>query len=165
MQFDHINPNHTLGAYPMNPRKWGGLRKHCGPYRYRRDADSEGFSYYLGSDFEPDLRWQWCDEIISSIRHTGWFIDDYQGETLRGIVLRLPGGRGFLAGWSMGEGMIAEISRDIISDETDAAYQADSMAENAAEREREYQAEQDREREIEERAEIDAWLEADLIAA
>jgi hypothetical protein len=74
------------------------------------------------------------------IDHHGWFTDSiFQEDTIRGVVLRLPHGRGFLAGWSMGKGMASKISRRIYPDEVNAAHAADSMAEAAAEAEREYQ--------------------------
>jgi hypothetical protein len=98
-----------------------------------------GTTFYLESDFMPDLRWKWCDEIVDRINHKGWYSDDYQEGTIRGIVMRLPNNRGFIAGWSYGEGMFSSVDYDVFLDESDAAYCADSMAENAAEREREYQ--------------------------
>ena len=59
--------------------------------------------------------------------------------------MRLPHNRGFLAGWSMGEGMISEIEYTVYDDERDAAWAADSLAENAAEKEREFQESQEEE--------------------
>ena len=106
------------------------------------NSDSMGF--YLDSDGMPDLRWQWCDDVTRSIRHNGWFCyEDGCGETIRGIVFRLPHGRGFLAGWSMGEGMASRLDYNPVFDnEADAAQCADSMAESAAESERQYQADE-----------------------
>lgn len=108
---------------------------------------SSSIGFYLDSDGMPSLRWKWCDKVdYATIRHTGWFTDEFgDSEKIRGIVLRLPNNRGFLAGWSMGEGMASTVDCDIISDEVDAAYQADSMAERDAENERDYQ-ESERER-------------------
>jgi len=57
--------------------------------------------------------------------------------------MRLPHNRGFLAGWSIGEGMISEIEYTIYDDERDAALAADSIAEEVAEREREFQESQE----------------------
>lgn len=121
----------------------------CGDYyhapRPLLNSPNPGTSFYLGSDFMPALRWQWCDEIKGAhIRHTGWYADEFgDGDKIRGIVMRLPHGRGFLAGWSMGESMASAIDGDIYPDEISAACAADSIAEHVAEREREYQAEQD----------------------
>ena len=57
--------------------------------------------------------------------------------------MRLPHNRGFLAGWSMGEGMISEIEYAIYDDEREAAKVADSLAEETAEKEREFQESQE----------------------
>ena len=59
--------------------------------------------------------------------------------------MRLPNNRGFLAGWSMGEGMISEIEYIIYDDEHETAWAADSLAEEAAEKEREFQESQEEE--------------------
>lgn len=80
-----------------------------------------------------------ADEISGAgIRHNGWYSDQYQDQTIRGIVAMLPHGR-FLAGYAMGEHMAAAIDADIYSDIVDAARMADECARIAAEREMEYQ--------------------------
>ena len=118
---------------------------YCAPTPQGRDG-SKGF--YLDSDGMPDLRWQWCDNI-ANIRHTGWFCDNFQDTKIRGIVMQLPRGRGFLAGWSMGESMVSEIEYQIYDDAVDAAWAADSIAECVAEREREYRESEETEEEPE----------------
>lgn len=102
----------------------------------------EGRGFYLTAREACGLRYTYADEVSGSgIRHSGWFTDDTCSDTIRGIVLRLPRGRGFLAGWTMGEGMASSVDYSpIFDDEADAARCADSMAESAAENEREYQA-------------------------
>ena len=89
----------------------------CGPYIHQPaplQAGDKGQSFYLDSDFMPGLRWSWCDEIPGdwdenetppTIPHKGWYMDPDQLETVRGLVFKLPHNRGFLAGYSMGEGM------------------------------------------------------------
>lgn len=106
------------------------------------DGKADSFGFYLDSDFAPGLRWTWCDKVEGvRIDHTGWHTIEGGGtENARGLVLRLPHARGFLAGWSLGEGMCATVSRHMHEDEAGAAHAADSMAERAAEAEREYQA-------------------------
>ena len=120
-----------------------GKNRTCGPYYTTRKliaGPHPGRSFYLDSDFAPGLRWQWCDDVTIRIDHSGWFTDEYgDGYKIRGIVFRLPRSRGFLAGWSMGIGMASEIDCTIYDDEIVAAYAADSMAEDVADREREYQ--------------------------
>lgn len=126
-----------------------------GPYYHAPKPASRGngLAFYLASDFAPGLRWQWADDVCRSISHTGWFTDEFgDSETIRGIVCRLPKSRGFLAGWSMGEGMASELDATVYDDEEDAARAADSMAESAAEHQREYEAEERERLECEEEA-------------
>ena len=105
---------------------------------------SAGIGFYLGSDSPICLRWQWCDTVARSIRHTGWYTDEYgYSEKIRGLVFRLPRSRGFLAGWSMGEGMASSLECYIYDDATSAALASDIMAEQAAEAQRQF-LEQDR---------------------
>lgn len=99
-----------------------------------------GKGFYLSESAGPfQLRWAWADEVLPSIRHTGWFCDEHQCDKIRGLVMRLPRGRGFLAGWSMGEGMASAIDGWVHDDIEDAARAADSMAEEVAEAQREYE--------------------------
>jgi len=114
----------------------------CGPYYTSPKPLTVGahgeHGFYLGEC--KRIRWTWADDISGAgIRHNGWFCDEFGGETIRGIVVRLTHGR-MLAGWSMGEGMCASISCDeIFTDEIEAAQCADELAKSAAETEREYQ--------------------------
>lgn len=130
---------HDLNS-PLLKRK--KMRDVCGPYIFTpcNASDGERF-FYLDSDLMPELRWQWCDDVLSNIRHDGWYCDDTQSQTIRGVVFRLNHNHGFLAGWSMGESMASVLDTYIHNDETSAAYVADSMAENAAEREQQSQLE------------------------
>lgn len=61
----------------------------------------------------------------------------------------------------MGEGMASEIDADLYDDITDAAQAADSLAENAADREREYQEEEQERIEAEEAEEERRQAELD----
>lgn len=58
-------------------------------------------------------------------------------DSFQGIVLRLPHGRGFLAGWTMGEGTASSLDYEIYEDIDDATRAADSLAESAADRQAE----------------------------
>lgn len=116
-----------------------------GPYYHapKPEDAGKGKGFYLDSDGTPGLRWTWADDVQGSrIRHTGWFTDETADSTIRGVVFRLPKGRGFLAGWSMGESMASAVECEIFEDEIDCARAADGLAESLAEREREYQAAQ-----------------------
>jgi len=114
----------------------------CGPYYTSPEpligGMRGGYGFYLGECHQ--MRWKWADDISGAgIRHSGWFCDEFGGETIRGIVVYLNHGR-MLVGWSMGEGMCASIECDeIFTDEIEAAQRADGLAESAAESEREYQ--------------------------
>lgn len=125
-----------------------------GPYYHApkpvtRQHPQDGRVFYLDDHGAPGLRWAWCDDLPSdwicdaepNIGHLGRFADEYGDTIIRGIVLKLPKGRGFLAGWSMGEGMASEIDATVYCVASDAAYAADSIAESAAERQREIEAE------------------------
>lgn len=130
-------------------------RKVCGPYVCTRmTADSNVFlyldSYGDCGDGPIALRVFPCHESEEvRINHTGWYTDDDgMKDTIYGIVARLPHGRGFLAGWSMGAGMATSLEREVYDSESSACHAADSIAERTAEREREYQHGQDIELDI-----------------
>lgn len=153
MEFQHINPEHVIPLFRGSVQKrlkdakyWRArgykLSGPCGPYHGRSDAGTESRSFYLDSDFMPGLRYQWADDIVN-LRHTGWFADQFQDEKIRGMVFTLPHGRGFLAGWSMGEGMISALETYIYADQESAAYAADSTAEHIAELNRESEDQDD----------------------
>jgi len=111
------------------------------PYYHQPVPNQTGAGFYLEDAGMPGLRWSWCDDVADvDIRHSGSYCDEYGDETIRGLVMRLPRERGFLAGWSMGERMSSAIETDYIYDsERDAAYAAESIAARAAERERDWQ--------------------------
>jgi hypothetical protein len=72
---------------------------------------------------------------------TGYATDDEGvGDTLKPIVARLPRGRGFLAGWTMGEGMCATLDGRRFDDASEAAYYAHQLAEQDAQAEAEAEA-------------------------
>jgi hypothetical protein len=82
-----------------------------------------------------------------SPRHTGYYMspDNWTGEIARGVVFQLPGKNrapryisGIADSWS-GAAHAAIISPEIFDDETDAARNADALADRYAEQERDYQ--------------------------
>ena len=140
MHRQHINPGqriiHNLNKPVLERVK---SRKVVGPYIVTPSDSTHDVFFYLDSDFSPLNRWQWADEIVR-LNHNGWYTDEFcDSDVIRGIVFRLPHGRGFLAGWSMGDSMATIAERYIYSEETSAAFTADSIAQYAAEKEREYQ--------------------------
>ena len=131
----------TLPRGTMEKRLEHAKHRCTGPYYHAPKHGDNSTMFYLDSDFMPGLRWQYAD-YVADIGHTGWYTDEHgDGDKIRGIVMRLPHGRGFIAGWTMGQGMISTVDYDIYDDIEDAAHIADSMAEIVAEREREYRHE------------------------
>ncbi len=123
-------------------------RKVCGPYRWRPANPNTGRGFYQSSNglfMDPrgsslDLRLEDANDHLKGLRLgyiDGYYTDDFQCDTLQPIIARLPHGRGFLAGWTMGRGMCASLDNTIYETEQDAAHAAHSMAEHDAEAERE----------------------------
>lgn len=119
------------------PGLWGYRQNSPAPLESQQDR---GRSFYHESDFAPSLRFEYCDQVenVRGIDHKGWYTDpDGFGDTIRGVVFRLPHNRGFLAGWTMGESMISEVEYYIYDDIWACAHAADKMAERVAEKEME----------------------------
>jgi hypothetical protein len=154
---------------------------HAGPY-YWTVGDSreisKGVGFYLasrtmavdahGSSFA--LRLSDANEHLTGrLADTSGYFTDEQGdsETLKPIVARLPRSRGFLAGWTMGNGMASTLDTTTIHETAeDAARAAHYMAESDAEKEREYQARESARLEAEDAAEAlktDAQTLADAL--
>lgn len=104
-----------------------------GPYYHSPKPDSKGRVFYLDSDGMPGLRYDLTGDS---------FTYNEFGDSIEGIVFRLPKGRGFLAGWTMGRQMASEVSGEIYADESDARRAARDEAERQAEYEADWQAEE-----------------------
>jgi hypothetical protein len=102
-------------------------------------GSSQIYGFYLESDGMPGLRWEWADKIeLANVKHAGWYSDpEGIAELIRGVVFRLPKGRGFMPGWSMGEGCASCLERVVYESRIMCAYAADELARIAAEKERE----------------------------
>jgi hypothetical protein len=128
----------TLHNFAIPLRSRLEQRRYTGPYRWTPSTPGKGRGFYdvageagLGLRYEPANNYL---HYFRLSRITGYFCDpSCDGDTLQPIVARLPHGRGFLAGWTMGEGMAAAIAADIWPDITDAAVEAHRMAERDAE--------------------------------
>lgn len=103
-----------------------------GGYIHWQQPAGRGLSFYLHTDNGGcpfALRWTWANRD-----HDGWFIDEEQDETVTGVAFRLPKGRGFLAGYSLGVGMMSFVDTgSVYADLEETEAVADSMAENYAE--------------------------------
>lgn len=140
---------------PLEKRKRGV----CGPY-YRivppiQERGRCGF-YHASKGMKMDragssfrLRFQEASDLLPStayrLRHIeGYYCDDHGDQTMVPIVARLPKRRGFLVGWTMGNGMWASLDDAIhYNGEEDAARAAHEDARIAAEIEQEYQREEE----------------------
>lgn len=122
-------------------------RKYCGPYHHapRDTTKSNGFGFYCASEELAmdkhgsicNLRLKLANDVISYSslsRISGYYIDNHQDETLKPIIAILPHGKGFLAGWTLGQGMCAELGCYIYDNEQGAAMAAHVEAEYTAER-------------------------------
>jgi hypothetical protein len=125
-----------LASY-KNLKSMGYKDGRCtGPYQIDFNASDELRSFYLGSDFQPSNRWWFTDESPESPGHSkniGNVCDAYSTQFLRGIIVKLPKHRGYLAGWSMGEGMISAVQKKVLATVTDAIRVADNLAVREAE--------------------------------
>lgn len=120
-------------------------RKTVGPYRWRPSTPGTGRGFYQSGrslecgDSTFSLRLGWANDHLGGRWPSGYYCDsEGEGDTLQPIIARLPHGRGFLAGWTMGESMAACVAGDIYPDPEDAARAAHDMAEQDAEANREY---------------------------
>lgn len=117
-------------------------RKSCGPYTWTPTAPGQGRGFY-GAGSDSDLR---CDprgstfqlrlEVVNGATRRVWASDT----DFIPVIARLPRGRGFLAGWSMGAGMCGSLEPDVHETERDAQRAARVLACEAADREAEYLA-------------------------
>lgn len=134
---------------PLAKRK----RTFTGPYRWQPTEPGKGRGFYQSSNglyVDPhgstfDLRLECANDHLAHYSRlsqiNGYYIDEFCEDTAKPIIARLPKGRGFLAGYTLGEGMCAALDSVIYSDEESAAFAAHSDAESMAENEREYREE------------------------
>jgi hypothetical protein len=142
----------TLIDYARPLAERAKARKFCGPYQWSPTRPGKGRGFYsstrdaltidrAGSTFS--LRLESANDHLRGTRlarTTGCYCDPHgDSDTLQPIIARLPHGRGFLAGWTMGAGMAGSVSGEIYGDETDAAYAAHALADYDATASREAQ--------------------------
>mgnify|MGYP001585787059 CR=1 FL=1 len=99
---------------------------------------------------EDGLRFAGRADKLARIGHTGWFLDEFQDETVWGVVYMLPHGK-FIPGTedSYGNDGVRLDFGDIRDTAEDAARAADRIAELWAEKDRDYQAEESRKMRLE----------------
>lgn len=149
----------TMIDYSRSLSERKATRKFCGPYMWtpQEATKREGFGFYQSSDKRymrmdssgsiVDMRIEHANKCFDDINNAynrksridGYYCDELGDQTMQPIVCTLPNKRGFLAGWTMGEGMCASLSTHIWKDRNDAALAAHDEAEKCAEQEQEYQ--------------------------
>lgn len=122
----------------------------CGPYTWTpverclpngRNAPFNGRGFYQaskglqmdarGSSF--DLRLDYANTHAPYQRRGAGPFTSENGQDYTAIIARLPHGRGYLAGWTMGNGMCASLDGHVWTDIEDAARAAIDEARQAAE--------------------------------
>ncbi|MBF0250382.1 MAG: hypothetical protein HQL35_07130 [Alphaproteobacteria bacterium] len=143
--------NTMVKRYPHYGGKVGVYRQGFHPLAFRHwpvDANDRARAArrFFGSATDAGLRFEaWVDDVLR-LRHTGWYADEFQDETFRGAVFRLPAGRKgrerFVAGYgeSLSEGFVLDLTEVWDGDFIGAAHEADRLAERSAEDAREWQA-------------------------
>lgn len=139
-------------------------RRFCGPYTWRPSRAGSGRGFYMGRDgVSCDPRGSTfrlrLEEVPANRRGVRAYCAGPDGDPFMPIIARLPHGRGYLAGWTLGGGMCAELEPELHADEQEAHRAAHDAAERAADREAEYLAtidDQDDEDEDEDEGE-DTW--------
>lgn len=141
----------ALHDFNVPLRERAASRKHVGPYHWAPSKPGAGRGFYMESG-PGDLE---CARhgsgfrlrVIEGERSFGFngFGEDYQP-----IVLRLPRGRGFLAGATMGAGMCAHFEPELYADAREAMRAAEDEAERSANRQAEFEAEENARLEAEE---------------
>lgn len=155
-RFQHQPRTAALEAYIA--RKYGayGYKKRKAIYYNREWQPEHSRDYYRWVENVSDgLREVGDSDDIVRLRHTGWFVDNYQDETVHGVVYQLPARNGVAqyvpaVNDPNNDNCAAVDFRSVTEDKEECARWADSMAESWAEREREYQAKEDAKIRIEE---------------
>lgn len=119
-------------------------RKSCGPYHWSPTPAGSGRGFYM----QHGTRALRCADHGAGFRlrviegDNSFGLDQFGG-AYTPIVLRLPRGRGFLIGATMGAGMCAHIEPGIWTDEDDAMRAAEDEARRCADREAEFRVNED----------------------
>ena len=131
-------------------------RDYVGSYK-DRFAPGNARGLYYNSPSDKGERWieniseglrfvGFADKLTHSIRHTGWFINEFHDEAYRGAVYQLPARKGkalYVFGYADPYNEdCAFIEGSITDEEKDAALRADDFAQIKAEAEQRFQAEE-----------------------
>lgn len=127
-----------------SPSKWSPTRPGTGRGFYMDSSRNRELTMNQDETFR--LRVELANDHLRGYRLreiTGYCVDPYNdGDAIVPIIARLPKGRGFLAGWTLGRGMASFLEPEIWTDPEDAAFAAHNHAEYAAEDERRFHEEE-----------------------
>ncbi|AJD82977.1 hypothetical protein PJWF_00084 [Achromobacter phage JWF] len=153
----HDNPwtvmSRTLGWETHNPERRSGFFNDT-PYVYA----FTNLSIFNGEVRDTGFRFTgWSDELVGSINHTGWYMDNEQGDfqgSARGFVLQMPATKNgvkrcFPALYQSENSEILMWPREVYDDEKDAARAADELARMWAEESCDWYEKDQKERRIE----------------
>lgn len=118
-------------------------RRYCGPYTRTPTEPGQGRGFYQssrglevdkhGSTFRLRLEKAGMHVASGRLRRGGYSTS--AGDCFVPIIARLPRRRGFLAGWTLGEGMCGSLEPEIYNEAREAANRAYDAAMDAATRE------------------------------
>ncbi len=138
----YIHTYSTSDGHKPSLRERLEMRKTCGPYRFTPTVPGQARGFYQAAnglhvgDGTFNLRLEKANEHLTGrlSRIDGYYCDsEAMGDTLQPIVARLNHGYGFLAGWTMGNGMCGSIEMDVWATAEEAARRAHDLAEYDAE--------------------------------
>ena len=139
----------TSGGKRFGDPGYSGCNKPKNPMVPRTEFDfpekwseSHGKIAWVSGDWKNCLRNAQAVDDVNSRLPSGYYVDQYQDETVSGFVVQLPGHKKterWLAGTAWSDSDMSKIHLDEIFDSAeDAARRADQLAEKMAEEEREY---------------------------
>lgn len=144
MQIDYLQ--NTLSARLAFHKTKPDARKYPHAYGFNRTHEDTGIirdkdgTFHTSNAGTLSLRFVGAAHTVyPRVRHTGWYTDRFRDSTVAGVVYRLPGGRGFLAGYSDPWNSAKDHSGPCnllprsFDTETAAARAADRLAERYAE--------------------------------
>ena len=155
-RFKHQSRSASLEAYVTRKySKYGYRRGKFIEYNRAFTPGQSRDSYRWVENVEDGLRKVGDSDDIVRMDHTGYYVDNFQDETVHGEVYQMPARNGvsqFVPAVNdpNNKGCACLDFSSVTDDKEDAARWADSMAEQWAEREREYQAKEDAKNRIEE---------------
>ena len=149
-------PTIYLHDYSHTLAERAASRHYTGPYQWQpanrtlangRNRPFDGRAFYMGNDGQMATHGAGFRlRVVHDGRANRWSgIDGEEG--WGAIALRLPHGRGYLAGASLGDGMLATCDAEVYAEEEEALYAGREIARLAAEADAEDQAELDAEEE------------------